>query len=112
MSISSGDSSILYGKPSENTVIILNTGTKGRTMGLVTITLDEKRVLSVSERRDVPLDSSVPDNGEILGLVEKHKKAQATKKGESPEKELQKELMEGLQLSPEEFMERYRKELL
>ena len=104
VSVSSGDSSILYRKPSENNVIILNTGTKGRTMGLVTITLDDKRVLSVSERRDVPLDRSVPDNGEILGLVEMHKKAQAIK--------AQKELMGVLQLTPQEFMERYRKELL
>jgi 2',3'-cyclic-nucleotide 2'-phosphodiesterase (5'-nucleotidase family) len=112
----------LYGRPSENTansVIILNTGTKGRTMGLVTITLDDKRVLSVSERRDVSLDRSVPDNGEILGLVEMHKKAQAIKGQAIKNQEIkaqeiksQKELMGVLQLTPQEFMERYRKELL
>jgi 2',3'-cyclic-nucleotide 2'-phosphodiesterase (5'-nucleotidase family) len=112
VSVSSGDGSILYGRPSENTantVIILNTGTKGRTMGLVTITLDDKRVLSVSERRDVPLDRSVPDNGEILGLVEMHKKTQAIK---AQATKTQEELMGVLQLTPQEFMERYRKELL
>jgi 5'-nucleotidase/UDP-sugar diphosphatase len=107
MSVSYGDGSILYGKSSENTVIILNTGTKGKTMGLVTIKLDDKRVLSVSERRDVPLDRSVPDNGEILGLVETYKKEQEIK-----EEKAKKELMEGLQLTPQEFMERYKKEQL
>ena len=79
------------------------------TMGLVTITLDDKRVLSVSERRHVLLDPSVPDNGEILGLVETYEKEQEIKK-EKEQKELQNKLMEGLQLSPEEFIERYRKE--
>ena len=78
-------------------------------MGLVKITLDEKRALSVSERRYVPLDRSVPDNAEIARLVEKYKKAQAEAVQENRSKP-QKELMEGLQLSPEEFMERYRKE--
>jgi 5'-nucleotidase / UDP-sugar diphosphatase len=98
VSVSSGDGDV---EPPGKNVIILNTGAEGRTMGLVTITLDDKRALSVSERRNVPLDRSVPDNGEILGLVETYKK-------EKP----QKELMEGLQLAPEEFIERYRKEQL
>jgi hypothetical protein len=74
-------------------------------MGLVTITLDDKRALSVSERRDIPLDRSVPDNGEISGLVETYKKEQEIK-----QEKTQKELMGGLKLSPQEFMERYRKE--
>ena len=78
-------------------------------MGLLKITLDDKRALSVSERRYVPLDRSVPDNGEIVRLVEKHKKTQEQKQQEKQEK-TQKELMEGLKLSPKEFMERYRKE--
>jgi 2',3'-cyclic-nucleotide 2'-phosphodiesterase (5'-nucleotidase family) len=89
--------------PTEKNVIILQTGSRGTTMGLLTITLDDKRVLSVSERRDVPLDRSVPDNERILGLVETYKKEQAIK-----EEKMKKELMEGLQLTPEEFMKRYR----
>ncbi len=76
-------------------------------MGQVTITLDDKRVLSASERRDVPLDRSVPGNEEIGRLVEKHKMAQVTKQQEKT----QKELMGGLKLSPGEFMERYGKGL-
>ena len=73
-------------------------------MGLVTITLDDKGTRKVSERRYVPLDRSVPDNGEILRLVDTYKKDQEIKK-----EKIKKELTEGLQLTPQEFMERYRK---
>jgi hypothetical protein len=48
-------------------------------MGLLKITLDEKRTVSVSERRYVPLDSSVPDHAETARLVEKYKKDSAKK---------------------------------
>ena len=108
VAISSGSDDQFPGKAPENTVL-LHTLYLGRTMGLVKITLDEKRALSVSERRDIPLDSSVPDNEAVAGLVEKHNKAQVAKK-EKSQKELQNKLMKGLQLSPEEFIERYRKE--
>jgi 5'-nucleotidase / UDP-sugar diphosphatase len=113
--VSSGRSSISYKEPFENTAVILHTGFEGMTLGLVTITLDDKRGFSVSERRDVPLDRSVPNNVEILGLVETYQKEQATK-NKKLEKEkmekMEKELMEGLKLSPQEFMERNRKALL
>jgi 5'-nucleotidase/UDP-sugar diphosphatase len=89
--------------PREKTVI-LNTASHGMTMGLVTIMLDDMRVLSVSERRNVPLDRSVPDNEAILRLIETSKKEQEMK-----QEKMKRELMEGLQLTPEEFMERYRR---
>jgi 2',3'-cyclic-nucleotide 2'-phosphodiesterase (5'-nucleotidase family) len=106
VAISSGDM-LFYGEPIEN-ALTLQTGSLGKTMGLLKISLNEKRV-SVSEKRYVPLDRSVPDNGEIARLVEMHKKAQAEKLLQT-QKELHKELMEGLKLSPEQYMERYRKE--
>ena len=68
VAISSGSDDIFFAEEPENTVI-LQTGSLGKTMGLVKITLDEKRALSVSERRHVPLDSDVPGNGEIESLV-------------------------------------------
>ncbi|MHB9099078.1 MAG: bifunctional UDP-sugar hydrolase/5'-nucleotidase [Syntrophales bacterium] len=101
VAISSGSDDQFIGKAPENT-ILLHTLYLGRTMGLVKITLDEKRALSVSERRDVPLDSSVPGNEKIERLVQNFKKNQGEKKHE--------ERMEALKLSPEEFIERYRKE--
>lgn len=91
-------------KPSGENVILLQAISEGMTLGLVTVTLDDKEALSVSKRKDVLLDDSVPDNGEILALVEMYKKEQEIK-----EEKKKKELMEGLQLTPEEFMERYRK---
>jgi 5'-nucleotidase / UDP-sugar diphosphatase len=102
--IVSGSNDRLNSKPPENT-IILHAGFQGITMGLAKITLDGKGVVSVSERRYFPMDPSVTGNKEIAKLVETHKKEQKMKQAE-----LKQELMEGLQLTPEEFMERYRKE--
>ena len=72
------------------------------------ITLDEKQRVGVSERKHVPLFSTVPDNEAIARLVEKHKEAQAARVVQK-QKERQKELMDGLELIPEEFTKRYRK---
>ena len=108
VAISSGSDQVYFAKEPENTVL-LQTGSLGETLGSLKITLDEKRVLSVSDRRHVPLRSSVPGNVEIERLVEKYKKAQEDKAADLAKKQ-QKELMEGLQLSPKEFMERVQKE--
>ena len=114
VAISSGSDDQFLAKAPENTVLLhTGYGYLGKTMGLLKITLDEKRGLSVSERRTVPLDRSVPGNGEIERLVETFKKAQGEKAADLAKKQWEKtneELMEGLKLSPEEFMERYRKE--
>ena len=93
-------------QPPEKNVIFLETKNRGRMIGLVTITLDNKGARSVGERRLIPLDKSVPDNGEILGLVETYKKEQEIK-----EEKHEKEAVEGLQLTPQEFMDRGRKKL-
>ena len=103
VTIFSGCNDLANEKSPENTVI-LNTGCKGMAMGLLKVALDDTQALSVSKRGYVPMDSSVPVNEAIAGLVEAHKKEQEIK-----EQKMKKELMEGLQLTPEQFMERYRK---
>ena len=108
VAISSGGDEIYFAKEPENTVI-LQTGSLGATLGLLKISLDEKRALSVSERRHVRLDRSVPGNGEIERLVQKYKKDQKEKAADLAKKELEK-IQEGLKLSPKEFMERLQKE--
>jgi len=108
IAISSGSNDVYFVKDPGDTVL-LQTVPLGRLLGLLKITLDEKRVLGVSENRYAPLEQSVPDNEAVARLVEKHQKAQVAKK-EKSQKELQAKLMEGLQLSPEEFMESFRKE--
>jgi 5'-nucleotidase / UDP-sugar diphosphatase len=109
VAISSGSDDVFYAEPLENTVI-LQTGSLGKTLGLLKITIDEKRRLSVSDRRHVPLFSSVPDNERIKGLVEKFKKDMVTKEADRVKKR-HEELIEGLQLTPQEFMDRYRKDI-
>lgn len=106
VAISSGSDDLFFPTAPENEkTLLLQTGSKGKVLGLLKISLDEKPTLQVIERRYVPLNNSVQGNAEIEGLVEKLKKARETKKQEN-----ERALLEGLKLSPEEFMERYRKE--
>jgi 5'-nucleotidase/UDP-sugar diphosphatase len=95
------DMNYIVKPPEKNTILLLNTE-KGGALGLLTITLDDQRRLSVSERRDVPMDSSVPDNKKMLGFVETHKREQWLKEN--------KEKLEVLKLTPQEFMKRNRQE--
>jgi len=97
------DDALSVSPPKNETTVFLQTIPLGKYLGLLKVTLDDKQTVSVSERRYVSLDGSVPDKEEILGLVEAYKKEQKTKQGKA-----QKELMEGLKLSPREFMERNR----
>jgi 2',3'-cyclic-nucleotide 2'-phosphodiesterase (5'-nucleotidase family) len=101
------DDAFSVSPPKNGSTVLLQTIPLGKYLGLLKITLDEQRALSVSDRRYVSLDGSVLDNGEIFGLVETYKKEQEIK-----QEKTKKELMEGLQLSPKEFMERNRKEQL
>jgi 5'-nucleotidase / UDP-sugar diphosphatase len=103
VTIFSGPHDLLNEKSPEKTVL-LNTGSKGTTMGLMKVALDDKRVVSVIETRSVPMDPSVPGNEEIARLIETHKKEEQIK-----QESIKKELMEGLKLTPEQFIERYRK---
>jgi 5'-nucleotidase / UDP-sugar diphosphatase len=103
VAISSGDDDQFPAKVDEKTVL-LHTLYLGRTMGLVKITLDEKRTLSVNESRHVPLDQSIPGNEQVLALVETHKKEQKRKEEQSKR--------EVLKLTPQQFMEWYQKQQL
>jgi len=83
--------------------MLLQPADKGMELGLLTLTLDDKRRLKVSERRDIPLDDTVPDNKAMRGLVEAHKREQWLKEN--------KEKIEVLQQTPQEFMKSLPKEL-
>jgi 5'-nucleotidase / UDP-sugar diphosphatase len=108
VAISSGSDAIYLVMEPEN-FVLLQTGAQGEQMGLLKISLDEKQALSVNDKRYVSLDGSVPGNAEIERLVEKFKKDQKGQTADLHTKKLEK-IQEGLQGSPEEFMERYRKE--
>ena len=116
VAISSVSDDAFFLSPSQTgNTILLQVRPLGRLLGLLKITFDDQRAPRVSDRRIVSLGNSVPDHGEIARLVEKHKKIHETiqeKTKQQKQDKAQKELMEGLKLSPREFMERYRKELL
>jgi 5'-nucleotidase / UDP-sugar diphosphatase len=111
VAISSGDDEVHYAKEPEGTVL-LQTGSLGKTLGFAKIVVDGKRVRAI-DRRHIPLFKTVPDDEGIARLVkqhvEQHRKTQAAE-AEQREADRRKKLMEGLQLTPEEFMERFRKE--
>lgn len=108
VAIASGSDDLFFSQTSEKP-ILLHTSYLGKTVGLLKLTLDEKRTLTVNENRHIKLDGSVPENEQVTRLVEKFKKDKEKKDTEQIEKQ-HKELIEGLQLSPEEFMERYQRE--
>lgn len=115
VAISSGYDSQFFGEMPENT-ILLHTGYLGRELGLLKITLDEKRTLSVIAKKRLLLDNTIPDNAEIAGLIDPFKKAQEKKAADLVKEQAKlqekehRELMEGLKLSPQEFMERLQQE--
>jgi len=114
VAISSASDDVFFPPATEKeTAVLLQTGSLGRTLGLLKITLDEKRALRVSEKKYVSLDNSVPGNREIERLVATFKEAHETEQEKlrrEQQEKIRKEQMEMLQLSPQEFMERYRKE--
>lgn len=103
VAISSGTNDLLNPTAPENTVL-LHTGSKGMTLGMLQLTLDAKRGFRVTTKMDIPLGNSVPDNTAIASLAAEYKKKQEVK--EEIEK---KEMIENLKLTPEQFMELYRK---
>ncbi|MHB8771255.1 MAG: bifunctional UDP-sugar hydrolase/5'-nucleotidase [Syntrophales bacterium] len=107
VAISSGDDDAFFTLAPDDTV--LQTGALGRRVGFLKISLDENGGLSVNENRNVSLGRSVPDNAKVARLVETFKENQA-KQIADLEKRKKQELMQGLELSPAEFMERYQRE--
>ena len=108
VAVSSGSDDVFFAKPIEN-AILLQTGSLGRTMGLLKVALDGNGKIGVIDRRHVRLDHTVPDNEQVARLVQTFNETQVQKAAQASEQR-RKELMDGLRLSPEEFMERYRKE--
>jgi 5'-nucleotidase/UDP-sugar diphosphatase len=112
--ISSAADDVFFPPAAEKeTAVLLQTGSLGKTLGLLKISLDEKRALRVSEKRYVPLDNSVPGNREIERLAAAFKKAHETEQEKfrrAQQEKIRKEQEETLRLSPQEFMERYQKE--
>ena len=111
VTISSGDRGIFYAEAPGKTVI-LQTGSFGRALGLIKITSGENGAFTVDKRKYIPLDDSVSGDKKIEKLFENafnaHRKQTAAQAKKQFEKE-KKELMEGLNLSPEEFIKRHRK---
>jgi len=66
VAISSGGDDVFFSTAPENEkTVLLQTGSKGKVLGLLKISLDEKPAYRVIERRYVSLDNSVPGNAEI-----------------------------------------------
>lgn len=86
-------------------VVVLNTEIAGTTLGQVTLAFDGQKQPRVreTERKTLSLGDGVPVQAEIQGLVQTFKKEREIRR-----EKMEKELKDGLKLSPQEFMERYR----
>lgn len=106
VSVSSGMSGQLMSMMiPQGRVVILNTGIVGTTLGQVTLAFDGQKQPRVraQERKTLSLGDGVPAQLEIEGLVQTYKKER-----ELRQEKMERELKDGLKLSPQEFMERYR----
>ncbi len=90
--------------PSEGPVLLYS-GPKGMALGRLTVMLDSNGKMLISKSKPITLDRSFADDQEMAVLVEKHKKVLERKEAKA-----QQELINGLQMSPEEFMEQYQKQ--
>lgn len=77
---------------------------RGGAMGLLKIKLADKRMLPV-EHKEVLMGSSISDDEKVARLIKEYRELQAKK-----EEERQQKLMDDLRLTPQEFMESYRRE--
>ena len=115
IAISSGDRGIYPSSmcPEKN---VLQTGTGGKALGYARITLNEKGTVSVEEAKFIPLGESLPKDDRINDIIQDAFKAHRAKKAELNDRKQSRikmeELMEGLKLSPLEFIEQYKKEQL
>lgn len=107
VAVSAGSDDVFYAKPLEHTVL-LQTGSQGRTLGLLKIARDGKGV-RVVDRGHIRLDRTVPDHAGVARLVDGFKTTQQRRAAEAAERR-DRELREGLRLSPQEFMEQYQKQ--
>ncbi len=105
VAISSGSDAFFAPAAEKETTVLLQTGSQGKTLGLLKLAFDETGAHRMIARRYVTLDNAVPDNGAVARLVEPFKKTEEVK-----QEQVRKDQAELLKLSPQEFMERYRKE--
>jgi len=105
-SISAGPQVNLKGLTRPEGTTLLYTGARGKALGFLKVTLDNKRVPRILERKNIQMICSVPDDLEMAELITKHK--EVLNKVKMAEEH--KELTRGLEMSPEEFMKRYQQE--
>lgn len=92
-------------RPMPESTILLHSGYLGRSLGILQLALDENLKLRVISNRHLHLGPDIPENVEISSLVKASKEAEKLQ-----EDQQHRELMEGLKMTPQEFMERYERE--
>lgn len=107
VAVSAGSDDVFYAKPLEHTVL-LQTGSQGRTLGLLRIARDGTGI-RVVDRGHIRLDRTVPDHAGVARLVDGFKNAQQLRAAEAAAQR-DRDLRQGLRLSPQEFMEQYQKQ--
>jgi 2',3'-cyclic-nucleotide 2'-phosphodiesterase (5'-nucleotidase family) len=91
------------------TIIVQNCN-KGKSLGILEITLDHNGVIKKYENRVEALTQSTPVDPELLKLIRKFKEKKVASEREKLAEKRKQELREQLKLSPEEFIEKMRRE--
>ena len=87
------------GRPDKGETLVVNTGSQGKSLGSLQITMGENGKIVEHQWKTIKLDESVADDERIAKLVKDNFPKKATRK------ELKQEMNELLKLSPHEYIE-------
>lgn len=97
------------GNPGKREGEVLYIGSKGKHLGMLPLTVNPEGRVTLGQERRILLDDATPENAKVFDIVNQvyyRKPAGQASRDDAPTHE---ELMEGLKMSPEEFMQQYRK---
>lgn len=95
--------------PGKQDAGVLHIGSKGKHLGMLPLTIGPGSRVTLGREKRILLDDATPDDAKIFEIVNQvyYRKPAARSPQEDPK--THQELMEGLKMSPEAFMEQYRK---
>ena len=90
------------GRPDKGGTLVVHTGSQGKSLGFLQITIGENGEIIEHQWKTIKLDESVADDEQIAKLVKDNFPKKATRK---ERKELEQEMNKLLKLSPHEYIE-------
>jgi len=108
------DSGVINAGELVDRTILVKNSLKGEFLGILALALDRNGSIERFENKVAAISKKIPVDWEVLTLIRKFKEKRAAinraKLAEKRQREMEKKYREQLKMSPEEFMEKMRKE--